>query len=369
MNRKSLFLMALVTAVVIAAAVIITQQRSPQTGLHLSPLFPGLLDRLNEVSRVEIRSADRETRLVLRDGDWVIENRGGYPALFERVKVTSVNIAELQILEPKTSNPELYPRLGVEEVDTPGAASILVRLADSEDGTLAALLVGQRRPTPGVPSMYVRRVDARQSFLVRGQFPELNADPTAWLDSELFHIAGTRVQSLRFEHPGEPAFTVARQSPEQLDLTLDTIPQGRSLRSQAMLNSLATVFEDLRFFDVAARSTVEFPEQAIETEVRTFDGLVARVRSFRDGEDLWSALEFEFDPAAAATESDGVREEAARLSALVSDWVYLLPTFKANMLVRSLDDVTQIGAPGPSTGQAGMDSAPLLPEGEEAEAP
>ncbi|MGH8591841.1 MAG: hypothetical protein ACREXX_21755, partial [Gammaproteobacteria bacterium] len=111
---------------------------------------------------IEVKSKDHKTT-VRKDGErWVIEDRGGYPALFDKVKATVVAVADLEVLEPKTTNKELYPRLGVEGIDVEPSSSVLVNLADGQSKPLAALLVGKpQRRRRRLPPRTRRRATSR----------------------------------------------------------------------------------------------------------------------------------------------------------------------------------------------------------------
>ena len=158
MRKTAFFALSIATVLAVAAAMFVSKQRAPESELAQSALFPGLAEHINDVARIEVKSKDQKTT-VRKDGErWVIEDRGGYPALFDKVKATVVAVADLEVLEPKTTNKELYPRLGVEGIDAEPSSSVLVSLADGQSKPLAALLVGKPRsggpagPTCAVPT-------------------------------------------------------------------------------------------------------------------------------------------------------------------------------------------------------------------------
>lgn len=370
MNKKTLGFIV-ITVGVVAAAWYITGIRAPQTEVGTPPLFPELSARLNEVTRVEIRSRAGEVVLARESDAWVIDNRDRYPAPFEKVKRTVLDVADLKVVEPKTSRTEMYSRLGVEDVEAGGSASTLVTLKDGGGRTLAALLVGKAREGgPGgvlKHARYVRRSGEPQAFLVEGEL-EVPADPMAWTDRELMDIASTRIREIGIEHPATPAVVIRRDRPEDVDLKLHYIPAGFKPKSTAGVTSLATALQELRFDDVRARAAIAWPAAATVTTLRGFDGLVAKVSSAEIDGRRYAAFEFDFDPTgvtAAATDpapaadeppvapvppqgdrpqgatatKTSVAEEVKALNARLGQWVYVLPDYKQGMLTRTMDDL------------------------------
>lgn len=407
MRKTAFFALCIATVLAVAAAMFVSNQRAPESELAQSALFPRLADHINDVARIEVKSKDHKTT-VRKDGErWVIEDRGGYPALFDKVKATVVAVADLEVLEPKTSNKELYPRLGVEGIDAEPSSSVLVNLADGQSKPLAALLVG--KPRSGGPlGTYVRRPDEPQAWLVRGQV-EVSADPVEWMERELLNIAPERIREITIEKAGEKPVRVFKKEPKDKDFVLEDLPKGTKLKSQITLNGLANALEQLRLDDVKKRAGFELPKGHTVTTLRGFDGLVAVVQSALIDDKTHAVFEFSYDaaaaaepekkpaasdqatatataagaekpaeapaatPAAAAAEKPAgapeaptapgnapksevpapepakpsVADEVATLNAKVAEWVYLLPTYKGKLLAEGLSDLTEPEQPEP----------------------
>jgi hypothetical protein len=402
MRKTAFFALSIGTVLAVAAAMFVSKQRAPESELAQSALFPGLAEHVNDVARIEVKSKEKKTT-VRKDGEgWVIEDRGGYPALFDKVKAAVVAVADLEVLEPKTSNKELYPRLGVEGIDAEASSSVLVSLADGQSKPLAALLVGKPR-TGGPLGTYVRRPDEPQAWLVRGAV-EISADPVEWMERELLNIAPERIREITIEKAGDKPVRVFKKEPKDKDFVLADLPKGTKLKSQLTLNGLANALEQLRLDDVKKRAGFELPKGHTVTTLRGFDGLVAVVRSAVIDDKTHAVFEFSYDAAAAAEKvsspapgpapdqasaaagakkpagapaaekpaeapaatpaappdspkSDvpvppepakpSVADEVATLNAKVAEWVYLLPSYKAELLAEGLSDLTDPEEPEP----------------------
>jgi len=135
MHYRKLIILSVITAAVIAAAVYSSYQHAPETAKKTHVLFPGLKDKVNDVSEVVIKDADSTLNLVRSSGTWTIKQADGYPALFDKIKPLILNMAGLKVLAKKTKTPSLYPRLGVEDIDAKGATSHLLTLKDKAGKT------------------------------------------------------------------------------------------------------------------------------------------------------------------------------------------------------------------------------------------
>jgi hypothetical protein len=398
MSKKSLAVLAIITLVIVGAAWYLTEQRLPKTELAKRPLYPELLNRVNDIARIEVKTKDQDTVLVKQGEQWVIENRSRYPALFEKVKGAVLAIANLEILEGKTKNKELYPRLGVEDIGTEGASSRQVVLLDQGGQPLAALIVGKKRTATsgrGIPAFYVRKADEPQAFLVKGALEELPEKPIDWTDQSLLNIDAKRIRAITIEPPGQGPLQIHRKDAGTQDFTLDNILKGTKLKSQTALNGLASTLEFLQFEDVVARASFTPPPNPTVTTLRTFDGLIAKVTTANLNDKAHASFEFAYDaetaaqaketpadketkpsadaaakpatsnqPATAETPKTeakpSVEEEVAKLNEKTRDWVYVLPGYKATLLTKTLSDLT---APEPKAEEAKKEEETKANEG------
>jgi hypothetical protein len=371
MKSKTLLAVA-GTAVIVGAAWYISHLRAPETNVGTPPLYPDLIARVNDIKRVEIESPLTKTVLSGEGNVWRIENRDGYPARFEDVKPMILAIGELRIIEPKTRLPEMYPHIGVEDVSAEKSTSTQITLKDAAGTSIAALIIGKERAAGSGPiksARYVRKGGDPQSYLVEGAL-NVSADPLSWTDRQLLSIPAARIREVSILRPGEPAVEIRREKPEDIDLTLRDIPPGFKAKAAATVTSLASALEELRFDDVRARTSVNWPADATVTTLRGFDGLVATVKSATIDNRQYAQLEFAFDPAGVTVDAEtqsnskpegapdlpvpgaeantdapeqemklSVAEEVKALNQRVQNWVYVLPEYKQSMLTMTLDNL------------------------------
>ena len=362
MKQKSLLILIVVTVTVLGAAWMISEQRAPTKEVAKASLYANLIAQVNNVVQIDVRNAEHRTELERVDNKWQIANRDGYPARFEAVKQVVVGIAELAILETKTSVPERYPRLRVEDVDTPDAKSLQVTLKDAEQTVLADLIVGKSRVSSGssgVAALYVRKAGEPQALLVEGQI-SVGAEPTRWWDNSIINIASARIRRISIRHADSAPVIVYRDSEQEQDFGLENLPAAHELKSPSVITSMAGVLSGLRFDDVAAYNNLEFTGTSTETTITTFDGLVVSAVSGSVEGLTYTRFSAQFDAAAAAAEEEeqdagddkedetpeeadqpGTEREAADLNARLNTWGYVLPEYKLSQLTKRFEELVQ----------------------------
>jgi hypothetical protein len=364
MRYRNLVILAVVTVVVIVAASVVSYLNAPTTGIQKKLLFPGLQKKINDVSEVVIKDSDHTLNLVKKNGTWSIAQADNYPALFDKVKPLIVNMAELRIIEPKTSTPSLYPRLGVEDLDTRGATSHLLTLKDNAGKVLATLLVGKKRKSaaPGdTPGVYVRQPDSKQSLLVEGSLP-VSSRVEDWFQKNLFNIKSNRIESIAIHHTDGQVVSLSRENGND-KFKLENIPKGSKPRSDVFLYRMGSIMEGVYAQNVKALDNYQFPDDHATTTIRTFDGLVATVKAGASNGRNYVHYHFDADasklkkPAGSSSSKDkgapdkkasadtgkkpDISKEAAKYNKVMADWVYTIPEYKYDLLVETMDKLTQ----------------------------
>ena len=173
MNTKSLTVMGLIAVVLIVMALVISQPQESQPPLSGQPVFPGLMSKVNDVTELVVKAQSGTITIVKNGEAWAVKEKHHYPANIGKVREALLGLGELKTVEAKTKKPELYERLGLEDVDAEGSISTSVSLKDSAGTTLADVIVGKQRPskgTQGQDEVYIRKPEDPQTWLVQGKF-------------------------------------------------------------------------------------------------------------------------------------------------------------------------------------------------------
>ncbi|MBX9607533.1 MAG: DUF4340 domain-containing protein [Gammaproteobacteria bacterium] len=361
MNGKRLAVIAL-TLVLVGVAWKVSVDKAPQTEVQRSALSAGLMDRVNDVTRVELRDGQRHTTLE-REGDgWRVASQDGFPANTAAVRRLLLQLAGLETVEPKTSLPESYGRIGVADPGE-GSDGLLVEVW-AGDKNLLGLIVGHARDGGPQDQRYVRRAGEAQSWLVNGKI-EAAADPISWLDARIVDVDTARVRRVTLTPVEGPPVVVSKSKPEDNFFALEQVPVGKEPRSKALVSSLGAALLDLRFNAVANAARIADGKPRGSALVETFDGLKAQIELFEKDAKTYARFHFEQDPTAAPAPAtvgakadtpeeaankpaddtekpkETVAEEVKRLADKTADWAYVLPDYKLRLLAKRLDDLVQ----------------------------
>lgn len=279
MRTRSLIVLAVVTVVTVAAAGWSSSVRrgdepSPAGG----PLVLGPAARVNGITRVAVAGQGGRVTLMRAGGGWGVAEKDGYPADAGLVKALVLGVAGARLVEPRTARPVLYPRLGVEDPQAPGAISTgIVLEADGAPGI--GLVIGKAGSAPG--TLYARRGGEATSWLVSAELPVLDTDPLRWIDPALPHVPRDAVASVDIRHPDGRAVTVGRDAPGQ-PFTASVPAAGTAV--EALVEAVGRLVP----LDVAKD---DGGPAAVATTVRRFDGTALVLRTmWRDGS-AWVALD------------------------------------------------------------------------------
>lgn len=337
------------TAVAVALAVFAIGPGTGPAERLGERVLPDLARRAEEVATIEIRRPEFAV-VIARDGEgWRVPERAGYGADTAKIRQLFVELANLRTLEAKTRSKDNYPALEVEDRDAAGSKSTLVALKDSSGRDIVALLSGKPRygrGGGGEDAVYVRLVGDPQAWLAKGRLT-VNRDAVQWLDRAVVEIARERVREAVVRHADGTTLTVRRETPAEKDFAPLDPPADRKVKSAWDVNSVAGAFDKLEFDDVRRVADLPVPAEAPTTTLTTFDGLTLTARFVEKDGATWVALSAAAEPPETRPEGDklkdagAVREEAERINARLSPWVYRLPQYQLDSMRRRLDDLLE----------------------------
>ena len=372
MNTRKLLLLV-VAGLIAYGAWHVSQRKAPSTEVGNAPLYPGLLDRLNESRSIEIRTA-ADSFTLERDGEkWSMVERNHYPVHLDKVREALVQLSALKIRETKTSKPANYPTLGVGDTPADGSDSRRVTVRGETDEPLVDLLVGKARQARGVesPGHYVRRHGDATAYLVEGELG-IAVKPNDWIETAIVDIPVDRVRQVTLGHYGAQPVTVAKKDRKEQLFTLQNLPEGHDARSAAVVSSIGGLLLDMRLEDVIAANKVEGGTPRTIVDVQTFDGLVATLEQYDLDGRVFVTFKFAFNPdlvapaepagpdaaakgagaeaqaAPAASATPDVKAEVEKLNARVQGWAYELPDYKTRIIDKKMEDLIKVkGQPLP----------------------
>src|SRR3984893_9529186 len=335
MQSRSLILLASAAAVLVAIAIVVlaTGDRGISRAAPGQPAFPVLTAKLGEGASGTV-SRNGTTMTLIRDGDsWLVAEKGNYPANAAKISQNVRAMADLNLVEPKTQNPDLYPRLDVE--DPEHGKSALVAVKDKSGGDLAQAIVGKRRYDrlgAGNDGVYLRKPGEAQTWLARGT-PDPTGDPSSWLERQIIDISEKKIAKGALTQPDGSELVIGRAAPEA-KFAVEDAPPDTKFKSETTTSGPAGALETLDLDDVKPAGELPVPDKDVVTaSFTTFDGVTINLRLVERDKSDWVAI--------SATGSGSAEAEAKKIEGKVSHWTYAIPAYKANLLKTKLADLIE----------------------------
>ena len=335
MQERGLIILGAATLalVVLAVVAIATGDHGVSRAAPGERALPALATKLGDVGSVGIKRSALSLTFV-RDGDnWLVAEKGNYPAAAGKVRQIVLAMTDLLLVEPKTQQAESYPRLDVED---PGSGkSTLVTLKDKSGATLAELIIGKRRYDrlgTGTDGIYVRKPGDAQAWLARGSL-EVSDQLSSWLDRRILDIPEKQIANAILTQPDGTKLVISRAKPEDKFMVEDA-PADAKFKSETTTSEPAMVLESLDLDDVKPAAEMPVPNKDVVTgSFTTFDGLTVDVRLLDKDDMHWVAL--------SSAGSGSAEAEGKAIDDKASRWTYAIPAYKATQLKKKLSDLLE----------------------------
>jgi hypothetical protein len=378
MNLKHFVALASLAGLAALAAVFVVGARDSATSAAESGLLvEGLAERINSVAELSVTQGG-STLTVAKgtDGAWGLRERGGFPVQFAKVKQTLLTLADLERLEQKTSKPENFTQLELEEPDAPAAQSALVVVHDDQGAELAAVVVG-KSAAGTAQAFYARKRGDDQCWLVKGRL-DLRSDVLSWVEREIVKLESDRVKSTRVVHADGEELRLSRVEPVAGKWVIDNLPEGRQERSEGIGQSTATALSYFSLDDVKPVGEVDFAAEPLATaEYRTYDGLCLVVELAKQDAKLWARISARDKspeqppappppgppedgadaPLAVESPQRDIAQESTELNARLTPWAFALPQWKADQIAKRMKDLLAEPPAPAAGGEAGAEEA------------
>ncbi len=347
MSRKHFSALLLVTAVVAVLVMLVPGKTSRESALQKQHVLPDLAAQVNDIDFVHLSGAGTKTIVTLnrRSGKWLVAESSDYRADWPVLRQLLSDLAAAEIIEAKTSNPELYSRLGVEDTDGPDAQGVLIEFA--EETGLPSLIVGNK--AQGRVGQYVRLPGNAKSLLI-DRVLTVPTDMLQWLDRDVVDIQGAELVELSITHPDGEQVLLKKISADDVDFQLQNIPEGREIKSNWAANSIGGGMASLRLDAVVPEGDIDWSD-AVKITALTADGLQISAKLVSTQDQHWISLRASaYEPIRAGEPDESGAEtpvstesldRANRISDRVTAWAYAIPQYKAEVLTKRMEDLLQ----------------------------
>ncbi len=364
-RRRNLAYLAGAAIVSILLALFALYEQSAQMSPpnNRTEVFPGLAARIHQIAHIHIVSKKGAFDVNFRPNrgavaPWLIAQKSDYPASYQEVNKTLVGLAAMQIIEAKTSHPEWFHSIGLDD-PAKGGDGVEIVLSDDHGHEMAHLIVGKSEDIGdpgGAVGLFVRKAGDNQSWLVRAE-SEFDSDVNAWLDKSVLDLDQTRVQSAAVALADGSSYEVQRDKPTDEHFKLASIPAGREMASDAAADGPAYAVTGFTFDDVKPSREVDFANSTRVT-TKTFDGLVITADVSHKGPEYWAQLD-----AVSQSNKPDIAEQARVIRSRVNGWAFKLADYKGAQFTTPLESLLKPkggAAPAaPAPGQMPMQQIPM----------
>jgi len=333
MNVRQIGILGLLTAVSLVAVAVTLRTGSQgfASDKRGQLVFPGLVQRANDVASLTIRDAERIYTIEKR-ADGFYEKDSGYPAKADAFRDVVSGAALLAFEETKTADPARFADLGLAD---PGAAPDAIgrqlTLRDAKGDVLGQVMAGNRDTTVGgaAGGSYIRLGDQKQTWLVRGEV-RVPVPQAAWFEINLVNIGRDALAGLHISGGGlDEIIAVSEKKGD--DLKIANAAEGRETDSGKTMR-LSFMVDPISFQDVRKPQGEPMPD-ARRMVVTSRNGYRVTYTSIGDVSEGW--VRFAVD----ATEDAG-KSEADELRKKVEGFEFKLAQHEIDMLKWGLMDVT-----------------------------
>jgi hypothetical protein len=346
MINAKLLSVLVVAAAIASVAVIYTQRGQQHAAAVVVAHFPKLMDQVNQVAKVELEVGDATITLVKGESQWTVDQKGNYPASPVKVRSLILGLAELQRIEPKTSNPELHAKLGLADND-PQSESMLVRLKDQNENELLAVVIGRQKPArvdSNRSEYYVRAPTDPQVWLTEGKLPS-DRTPVAWIDNRVLGPETGDIQSVEVVHADSAHLRIRRKDKADDDFVLLELSEEQEVESIYSVNNIPRTLQSLTADDVIPVDNIHLGTDPIRVQVDTFEGGRINIALFKQDDKIYARL-----TAPDTTNEDSsipATEQAGVLKARWQQWVYVIPEHQYDAVTIKKADLVKSEGPTP----------------------
>jgi len=282
MTRQRLITLSIAALLALGAALMLTSHRNAAPDLHGTLLLPSLATELDTVTSVSVFKGSPTPMVTVhkQNDQWTVAERANYPADVSKVRKLLLSLSDAKIREEKTSNPESYPVIGVEDALKPGATGSQLELL-AKSGKLD-VIVGK----PAGQGNFVRRAAEKTSYVAEPSIT-FEAEPRFWIDTRLLDLANDKIQSIEFKPASGPGYTLRRVAeppaagssaatapsstspppppppPPVSKFVLEGVPNGRQANDAGSIAPLPSTFSSLTDEDVSAAGDIDFAKPSI----------------------------------------------------------------------------------------------------------
>ena len=283
-------------------------------------LVPELQDQINEINGVVISKNDKQVSLSKKDGNWVVAEQQGFIADANNVANLLLELRKMTLKQKKTSNPENYHRLQLDESGVQAATNVVLKVDDIQ---LVEIAIGKKSQTGR--GTYVRLNSDEQTWLASGS-PNIKLESKDWIVTTILDIDSSLIKSVSYKSE-DSDFKLSKSSPDEESFTLENTPDDKQIKSSANLSDYANGLQKFSISKVIDKT--EFVKSDLSVQFEEFSGTQYTLEMTKVDEDYLMNLSL--------ANAESIPEFVKKLQ----NWTYVIPSYKFDALNKKIDDLLE----------------------------
>jgi len=261
---------------------------------------------VNDVARIRLKDGKGEVTLALKDGRWVVRERGDYSASVQEIGDLLLKLPDLKVVQTEAVGEALLPRLNLldpanAKADKADNAATLLELSDKSGKVIGSALLGRKvikiEPSP-LPikqetpvGRYVLTQGSPTVLVLSDALKNADAKPAQWLARDFFKTE--RIKSLTASGEGAQWKIIRNEEYGQWKFA-DGAGQLDASAATAAVNALSS----LAFSDLALELKAENFDKPRTLVAETFDNLTYAIKLARkpDSADYYLSVTVSGEP-------------------------------------------------------------------------
>lgn len=345
LNKKTLTRLAVVTGVSVAATVILLNYARPG-GIsgHNKPLLPDLLKTTSHITKLIIQDHDQTMTLVRGKEYWEIVEKNNFPVLHDKVEELLYSLADMRIVEPKTTNKNLYAQLDVNDVGENNSKAVLVTLQNQQQQDVTKLIIGKRQGLKVgeeyTERLFVRKAGDAQTWLVQGLVPLTNDFKDLVEQPLLGLVDSNQIKRVVITKPDAEPIVIAKTTPEQEDFALQTaVTKPSMVLDLDAVNTLPFEIVETEYDDASLQSQHNIDwSKGVQAQIQTFVGVNVNMDVVQQNGKVYAKVL----ASTADQSSDEIKNDVKKFNAMHAQWCYELPEQFYKMIAVSNADFLKV---------------------------
>jgi len=348
MSNKKLAILALVAAVSVIWAVIQARPKQKPTIKSENPLY--LIQGLDpaDVGSLVLQKGQSSMTLTRQSAGFVVDDKDGYPAVAEKINELIAACMDIRTAGLVTDSKENHKALGIDEEN----AEVVARFLRPDSSLLTGIIVGKTKGKD--KGTYVRRIDEDKVYLTL-ETPPISTTAMYYIDQQLVKANRFQTETVTVKNSDE-TYTLKSLDFAGTKIKLENMPADKQFKDK-QYEQVFSVLTSLRFTDVIRQSPrtkqLNFDRQFIATlkdstiytlGLAQHDGktYVTCTAEFTDKTPITKEKTVESEEQLKKKEAKLIaRDKAAEFAAKHKGWLYEIPDYKADYMLKTLADLLE----------------------------